>query len=265
MPWLDSITDPETRAYAAGKGWDRVDGDAAALSMFKAYQNLEKVRPAAPPASAAEYVFEGEHAPKFIETARNTALALKMPVDAAKQMVAAFAGYNKETTDAATLLAQQTLQQSSEKLKTTWGTDYDTKAAVATRGLEALGLTKEVTDAIGARLGVDKLMETAYDLGSKLGEAPMLKGSPTLTDTTPAMTRGQALAERNKLTSDPEFAAKIMAGDAEATKKLTDVSKAIVGTPDNWQAAPANFGREHDDQGKEKAVDYSRYDVKPAA
>jgi len=77
------------------------------------------------------------------------------------------------------------------------------------------------------------------------------------------MTRGEALEKRNKLVSDPVFFKRMTDDPQGAAAELAELAKAIVGTPEHWLRAPTAFGREHDLQGTEIAVDYSKHDVKP--
>ena len=271
MPWIDTL-DNDARAHAASKGWDRLDDAAAAQAILKSYRELERVRPAPPvvPLTPNEYVFDIKHAdgaeldPDFIGFVRSTAHELKMPVATAQELAKRLIGY-ADTAEASVVAATSTaLTEGLDKIKNAWGAEFDAKSAVFARGIEALGLEKEAQDALANAMGMDKLMEVGYNLGARMSEAPLLKGTPPVADKAIPMTRGQALEARNKLTSDPEFAKKLMDGNAEAIKQLEDISKAVLGDPNGtWQAPPANFGREHDDQGREKAVDYTRYDVKP--
>jgi len=137
-------------------------------------------------------------------------------------------------------------------LKTSWGADYEQKLDVAGRGLAAAGLPKEVVDSLITSMGVDKVMEIGHGLGTKMGEAQLHQGSTTV-DSKPATayTRETAIEERNKMMADKVFFEKWQAGDTEALKKFDDVTRAIVGTPESWQPAPENFGRQGDGHGTE--------------
>ena len=264
MPWTDTLSN-EDRAHAATKGWDRLDDAAAALAISKSYRELERIRPAPAevPKTAAEYKFnfgEGKNVDgEFVDFARGLALDLKLPVDAANTLATRLLTWGEAAEAAEATANAANLAAGQERLKSAWGAEYDNKTVVAARALEAMNLSKEIVDAIGAQIGVDKLMDTAYTLGTRMGEAPLLKGENVVDTPQTTMTRGDALKRRNELSTDAGFYKKYMEGDKEAVAEMDRVIKAIVGTPDNWQPAPAGFGREHDDFGKEKEVDYAKF------
>lgn len=250
MPWIDQL-DNDTRASAAAKGWDRLEGDAAAQAIFKSYQNLEKSRPSPDTIlstrAPTEYTFEGikygdkDPDPDAVAMVRQIASDLKLPPATARELATRlFASGHAEET-AQQQAAREAAQQAETRLKTTWGDKYEANTAVAANAFEALKLPKETIDALVTSMGVDKVMALGHDLGSRMGEAKLLSGGG-MTTTTP-MSREAALTERNRLMGDTEFGKKIMAGDSEALAKLDTVSRAILGDPSNPQRPPENFGR----------------------
>lgn len=251
MPWSDDL-DNDLRGYVANKGWDKLEGPAAAAAVAKSYRELERTRPEAPPRDASGYTFEGVALKEggvpdasFIEFARGLAAKLHLPVSAANTLATDLLAYGDSAEEAATNDLRTRIEEGTTRLKTSWGAEFDTKNAVAAKAFEAMGLPKETVDALVETLGVDKVMETGYTLGLKMDEAPMLRGDGNTMNTT-TYTRDTALSERNRLMGDSAFAKKIMDGDVESIKHLEDLSKAILGPPENWQAAPKNFGRTRD-------------------
>lgn len=262
MPWIDTL-DNDTRAAAAAKGWDRLDGDAAAQAIFKSYRNLESTRPAQDTIlslrNPTEYSFDGvkvgnaDASPEFISHVRQLATDLKLPPVVARDLATRLAAQLDSDTAAATAKATEAVTQSTERLKTTWGDKYEANTAVAANAFDALKLPKVNVDALIATLGVDKVMDMGFSLGSRMGEAKLLSGGSVTQTTT--MTREQALTERNRLTSDPAFGAKLMAGDAEAKQTLENVSRAILGDPNGqWSPPPENFGRTKENPNGEFAA-----------
>jgi hypothetical protein len=253
VPWIDTL-DNDTRAAAAAKGWDRLDGDAAAQAIFKSYRNLEQSRPSPDSVLSAraptEYSFDGikygdkDPEPGAVAFARELATDLKLPPATARELATRlFASGHAEET-AQQQAAREAMEQATARLKTNWGEKYEANTAVAANAFEKLALPKDTVDALISAMGVDKAMELGHTLGSRMGEAPLLTGG-SMSQTTP-MSREAALTERNRLTSDPAFAKKIMEGDAEAVKKLEDISRAIItdaNAPGGFVKHPENFGR----------------------
>lgn len=244
MAWTDSL-DNDTRAYAANKGWDRLEGDAGMQAVVQSYRNLERARPQieAPP---KEYTFEGIQAkPEILERARGIAIELKLPATAAATLAQRLVAEDTAATTAAETAAAKAIADSVARLDTAWGADKEARTGIAGRAFEALSLSKETVDALVTTLGVDKVMTMGYDLGTKMGEATLLKGS-TSVDNKPEviLDRTTAIAERAKMFNDKDWFDKWQAGDAAAVERFNKVTTAILGTPEKWEPAPENFGRQ---------------------
>lgn len=268
MAWHTELDDA-TRAYVTNKGWDKLEGDAAAQAIFKSYQVLEKARPdpaktlvipdasdaaataafyqkLGMPKTAAEYAFEGVEAESdLVDFVRDLAFKLHLPASAASDMAKSLIEFADTGDKEASEAAAKRLEDGTTALKTSWGDDYAARVATATNAFEALSLPKDSVDALISSLGVDKVMEMGYSLGSRMGEGNFLTGEGTVVTkpNTPPQTREQAIVERNRLMDDKAFAEKVANGDLESLKKINDLAHSIVGTPENWQRAPENFGR----------------------
>jgi len=262
MAWSDTLADDE-RGYIANKGWDKLTPEAAAGQIVKSYRELERMRPEPAP---KEYTFEGLKNPdgsapdtKVLDRVRSLATELKLPATSANLLATreladrAAAASTAETETAARIAA------SEAALKTTWGAEYDAKVAVATRGLTAAGMPKEEIDALIAVRGVDKVMAMGYDLGTKLGEAPLYQGSTTVDDKQNVpLTPATALAQRNAW--GKEFLDKWIANEPAAVEEYNRVTAAIIGgTAENYVPAPDNFGRQGDGRGIEIKPGDSRW------
>ena len=272
MPWTDEL-DNEVRAYAANKGWDRLDPQKAAISILGSYRELERTRPApvAPPPPSA-YTFDGvKNAdgsvpdPDFLGFVRQVASEQKLSVDAANTLAAQFIkwGDDAEATERAAQTARFT--EGETKLKAAWAADYDKNLDLSGKAFNALGLPKETIDALVQQVGVDTLMEQGLKLGRQMGEATFLTGESNVGDKVQVKrTAAEALVERNRLMGDAAFGKKFADGDPEAFKTIETLSREIVGTPENWREHPKDFGRTKEDVTGEN-YNWAAPATKPAA
>lgn len=254
--WTDAL-DNETRAYAANKGWDRLEPDAASQAMVKSYRELERMRPEPAP---KEYTFADVKAPdgsapkpEVIAQATAIATELKLPAAAATTLAQRLAADTHNAFTAAAEAETKRVTESVAALDKAWGANKEANTTVAGRAFEQLGLPKETVDALVSTLGVDKVMTMGFDLGTKMGESPMLKGSTTVDNKQEvALTRETALAERAKMFEDRVWFEKWANKEPEAVERFNRVTAAIVGDPNGqWSAPPENYGRQGDGQGTE--------------
>ena len=257
MAWHDALEN-DVRGYVANKGWDKLDGETAARSILQSYRNLESTRPAPPvvPKAPTEYTFDGVvgkdgKAPPdtLLGQVRDMAFDLKLPVEGAKALAVKMLGTQETAALAAEAAKVERMTVATGALKTAWGEDFETKNAVAQNAFEALKLSKEMVDHLIDSMGVDKVMQFGHDLGTRMGEAPLLRGEGGMGNTETTLTREQALVERNRLVNDPEFGKKVASGDREALAQMDKVTRAIITTPNapgGFTPAPRNFGRTYD-------------------
>jgi len=253
--WTDTL-DNDTRAYIASKGWDRLDGDAAAQAVVKSYREIDRMRPEAPPKSAAEYDFSSVKladgsAPDaaLLATLGSWALDLKLPVSAAPTLANHVLKLGADAEASEAQARTERLAAGETAIKGAWGAEYEAKSVLAQRAFEALGLDAETRATLATSLGFDKVMELGHGLGLKMGEAPLLKGEGM--EQKPTLSPAEAMQRRNAMTSDPVFGKRLMEGDPAALQELKDISAAVVGTQENWSRPPPNFNRYHDGMGHE--------------
>lgn len=283
MAYLDEL-DNDLRAAMASKGWDRLTDTQAAAVMAKSYVNLEKTRPdpartltlpaeASDPAwanvyqrlgapkDATGYSFDGvtfgdgtvPEAP-VLDFVRQTAAKYHMSVDAAKGFAQDYVASIETSRNASQTALTEKLTAGEASLRGEWKEDYDNRTAVAGRALGAIGLEKDVVDALVNTLGVDRTMKMGYDLGLKMGEPDLLKGDPGSLEnnvddpTKVTRTRDEAMRERNRLSNDTEFQEKVAKSDPAALKLIEVLTQQMVGTQDNWSSVPKGFGRTRDDK-----------------
>lgn len=227
MPWTDGLEDGE-RAIAVTKGWDRQEPEKAAANIFKSYRELEKSRP--DPARVVTLP-EKEDAPEWDEVFKRLEKPLTARETARRATDEAAAAELKNTNAAA--------QQAA--LDAEWGEDKEKRTFVAQKAAQAMGLDADGLKAWLELRGVDGAMKHLYALGQKMDEGALLRGNNV--PDTKTWTRETALAERNRLATDLAYGAKVAAGDKDAMELMETLTKAIIGTPDNWSPAPENFGR----------------------
>lgn len=265
--------DEEGRGYVANKGWDKLDPVAAAKNTVAAYRQLEKhmgmpadqiaVVPKDPsdprwadlyqrlgaPKDATGYVFDDVKSTKgatpeqdVIDFARAVATELHMPVGAAKTLVTRIMDFGDkyEAEDTAAVSARLGAQEA--ELRRNWGAAYDHNNFIANKAADALGMSKEVLQAVIASAGLDKTMEAFRQLGARMGEPEFLRGqggAGGLADPTAGMTRDQAVGRKAALMSDNAWAARFINGGAAEQKEMENLNRIIVGPETDYQ----HFGR----------------------
>ena len=100
-------------------------------------------------------------------------------------------------------------------LKTQWGADYDTRAALVDRAAEQFGMKQEHLDAFKTAMGPKAAMEFLYNIGSKIAVED--KTVPGMNGQQPgfAMTPDAAKAKIEQLKGDRDFAALFNSKDAK--------------------------------------------------
>lgn len=255
MPWTDAF-DNETRAYAASKGWDKLSDTDAVQTVFRSYRELERMRPEPAPKTAGEYDLSSLRnadgsAPdaELLDMVRDMAFELKLPLSSAKQLGERLIKVGTDAENVAAADAAQALKNGETALKGKWGAEFDKNSDLALKAFNALGLPKEVVDSMVTAAGLDKVYAVGHELGTRMGEAAFHQGGKDVGDKSEPLTRMSAIAERNRLMADRQFYEKFMSGDKEAKEHFDKVTAAILGTPDNWEAPPVNFGRTIENPG----------------
>ncbi len=109
--------------------------------------------------------------------------------------------------------AQERLAQQQQALKNEWGEAYERNDFYAGEAIRKLGWDQDKLKALTSAVGFDTAMKMFADLGSKVGEDNYVQGARPATG---PLTPAQAKSRIQQLTSDKEFAGKLMAGNADA-------------------------------------------------
>lgn len=189
------------------------------------------------PKDAAGYDLSAvKGSPEFIEHVRAVAVAHKMtPAQATAFATAQLAFQERQAATAAE--AQRAANGAAEaELRTAWGAEYDVNKFRATKAAEQLGLDAAALDAVGRTIGATKLMEQLRVLGSRMGEAELLRGGTTPTGGAgmPTYTQPEAIARLTSLKDDTApggWASRFAAGEAKAIEEAMHLNRIIVGQP----------------------------------
>ena len=231
--WHEGLDD-EQRAYVVSKGWDKLAPDAAAAAIAKSYRELDGLRGRSIVLPEKDEELDTVFKHPRLEAALTARETARRKADAA----------------AATALQTQRETEQQAALDAAWGADKEKRSFLASKAAEALGWDADTLKAMLNVRGIDKGMNDLYGLGTKMGEGALLRGSMSTEQPKTQMSRADALIERNRLMTDKNFGAQILSNDpevaAKAQKVLEEINTAIIGTPQNWQPAPRNFGRTHD-------------------
>lgn len=146
----------------------------------------------------------------------------------------------KSATDAQTAEFQKRSDKEMADLETEWGTNFDANTTIAQRAVkafipvppntppaEALKMRKDTMNKLEGALGTRFVMNFFKSIGEALGEHKFVDADGVVD--TGGMTVEAAKNEINLLKKDKEFGSKLMAKDAEATKKWGDLHRIAFG------------------------------------
>lgn len=259
---------PEEIGHLQNKGWDKKEPAIVAIEAARAHRAAESklgvaadqilklpkdmtdkdgMRPVwerlGAPKEAKDYDFssiekkgaDGAVAnAKLLDALRATSADLMLPKDHAAQIAA---GVQKHLDQVETdTLADKTAALATEKaeLAKNWGANAEANKFIATQAVQKLAVSmnktpQEMAKAITALEGVvgyKPVMEMFLAIGQKIGEDKFVRSDGV---TPGVMTVDQAKAEKQTLMADKEFGAKLLAGNAEAKKKMLALNTIIVG------------------------------------
>ena len=239
------------RAFVANKGWtgkhghmkaltsyqqleaamgaDKVvlpkEGDAASLAAYRAKMGV--------PETADKYDIktpEGADVSKeFLTAAKGWFHEHNIPAKDAQGLVDkwnAFVGEQMKGSAAGKLKASQDGLAEIEK---EWGKDVDVKKAAAQRAFKTFskeaGFEQSDLDTMEEAIGTSKMMKLWAAIGSGLAEARFVAGDGGATGS--GFTPEAARARLAQMNADPEFRAKIIAGNPQAMAERKAVIEAV--------------------------------------
>ncbi len=247
--WTEGL-DPEIRGHLQTKGWDKLPPATAAFEAAKAYRELEKFRgiPAEQiarlpkdandtetwaalnarlgvPLDKAAYAFEGAKDEALIAAMRDAVHAAGLRPDQAAALTVDVEKYltgTKATADEA-IKTQNAL--AAERLKASWGPNFDVNDAIAGRALAHLNMPADALAQIKASAGVDVTMEALLKLGQQLGEARHIQGQGSTEGG--VLSADQAQARLRDLGNDPQWMARWQAGGKAEIAQVEQYSRQI--------------------------------------
>lgn len=257
--WFGKL-DADLQSHITGRGWDKLDGGAAAAEAARSHMAAQKLIGVPPesvirlpkdatdpsyqgiydrvvgmgvPAKAEDYKLPATVSEADQEFVRAVALKYKLPEAAAQGLAADLRERGEGSTAAAANAAETTKAANQVALRTAWGGQYDQNAFSATRAAEGIGFTAEVLSAM-AGLPAEKYvanMNALLKLSQQLNEATILRGGNPVRDPTAGFTQEQARARLNQLRDDSAWAKKYLAGDADANAEFQKLTRIAVGMP----------------------------------
>lgn len=265
MSWFDGV-DAAALTGIAAKGWDKLEGDAAAKAIFSSYSGLEKLHGQS---SSADYVkladFTSQDATvskaawaklgvpenagaysldgmkfkdgsgfdsAFVEAARAAGLAAGLTKAQLEKFVGGMMPY-MEASEAADVAAAQTTRQSNEaELNGLWAEKAMANKYIANRAMDAVKSATGIdwSDALKALEGAPGGgYSKVMQLFKHLGD---MMGEGRFipagdTQTGRAFTAEQARQRLDSLMADDSWRARVVAGDIGALKERADLHAII--------------------------------------
>lgn len=244
--WYDSFND-DLKGYVQTKGFKGADG------VVESYRNFEKLigtsqdrilklptEATAPewkgiweklgvPKDAKEYGLAPAPGAdgKFAEWASKAFHEAGLTTAQAKAVAAKWDERQNATLSQRDSDYQAKVQVEESNLKREWGAAHPQNLEIAKRGQQAFGFDGDTIDQLEHVMGYEKTMKLMFNLGAKTGEAQFITGAKNGGGNFGEMqlTPAAARAEINVLKNDQAFVAKYLNRDAEALKKMENLSK----------------------------------------
>jgi len=251
--------DAETKGYAQNRGLDKKTAAEAFFEASKAHREAERLIGA--PANEMIRLPKDPNAPEWKDvykrlgvpgdekdydfstvkragdkplddalsaTLRQASLAGHLTKDGATQVAAQVVKHldgiesAKAADDAANLLKEKAA------LKANWGANEAANMVVARAAVTALGIKPETVSALEKVAGYAAVMEMFRNIGSKIGEDRFIQGGPNA-PAGGAMTRDQAVSEKEALKKDVAWRNRYLAGGVEEKRKMDSLDRIILG------------------------------------
>ena len=245
--WTEGL-DADTQALVAAKGWKDPAG------VLNSYRNLEKMlggeklpvpkspedkdawnslykvigRPDAPTGYELDKIpgIDAATAGKFAELAHANGLSA--------QAAQALAKFDLERTQTATTAAEEALAASiaadSDKLRQSWGANFDANKEAAARAFKHSGLSDQDLATLDRSLGHARTMELLSSFGRTMLESkPVGFGGAGEGGIGGFTTKEGAIAEINRMKADPATSKALFNRDPTQTQKLQALQRIAVG------------------------------------
>jgi hypothetical protein len=260
-----SALDAEHQTLVQSKGWDKLDGQAAAAAIAKAYRGSEQMRgglaagnvvelplPGADgtvdpvkakafwekvgtPKDATGYTFEGlAHKDgsaldaRYLDAARAAAAAANMPAHMARSFVEQMMGYQDDVALASAAKNSADIEANRRQLAHEWGADAARNKFIAGRAMDVLKdyLPLEAVSALESLPGVGYV--GINKLFAHLGE---LMGEARFVSgaSSGTMDKSQAQARLDTLMADTAWGARLSSGGAKELEEKSNLIRIIIG------------------------------------
>jgi hypothetical protein len=166
---------------------------------------------------------------EFLGAAKNWFHEANVPAKDAQKIVDAYNAWVGEQVKGVSVGKLKASEDGMNDIKKEWGKDADAKMAAAQRAFKTFskeaGIEQADLDTMEEAIGTAKMMKLWASIGSGLAEARFVAGD------TPGggshFTPEAARARLQQMNADPDFRAKIIAGDPKATAERKAVIDAV--------------------------------------
>lgn len=266
--WFDSF-EPEVKGHIQNRGWDKLDPAAAAQAAVKSYREAEAklgipqdrvlkfpkdvddveswkalyTRLGVPDDKADYKLGElkfgaGETLNEsFVNLMQDTASSAKLTPQQATAVTTAFMKFLDESDAAEETSVRNAAIQEGERLKASWGQNFDINNLIVNRVAGQMGIESEVLKTFSGVVGGEKVMEALLKIGKASGEARFITdgGNPNQ-----ILSADQAHARRAELmreiSADPTKARNYSTGVGPERKEMNDLLQIIVRANNAQQA-----------------------------
>ena len=180
-------------------------GDAAAQAKY--YEELGVPREAKDyDLSKVKFADGTEPDEAFSDMLRSTAHKLHIPSDAVPQLAADLIKFMESADSADAAERTATIEKGRADLKKNWGANFDQNLLVARNAARNLGIKPEAVAALEGVIGYPAVMEMLANVGGKIGEDTLIRGSAG--GGNGPMSREQAAAKIGELKGNSGWAAR---------------------------------------------------------
>lgn len=257
MAWFDGF-DEDGKAFVTSKGWNALEGDAAATAIATSYRELQKMhgglaagsavilpKPDADaetqgafwekvgaPKEKAAYKFDGialstgeSLEDGFVDAVREAALKARIPAQLLPEFVRQFVPYIEQEEKNGVLDAQNAVTASKAALEAEWGPNLAKNKFMAAQAMDTFGIKGETVTALENSMGYQWVMNHFKQLGEAMGEARFVPGGGH----SGVMTPEEARTELARLQNDDGFRQRWAAGGVAEIAMKTRLIKAMQG------------------------------------
>lgn len=251
----------ELLGHVQTAGWDKMKADEAARAAAKSHLEARKhigvpedriiklpgqgAKPEewnpvwtklGAPADKKEYDFAGikfgdgtDLDDGFKTFLRDQAAGMHLSKNAATDFAKSVVKWMDDSEAGEAVIRTAKINEEKGKLAQSWGNRTELNLQLAKRAAELLGFSKEAIDAMEGQAGYATVMQNFLAAAPKLGEDIFIGGKGG--GGNGVITREQALARKQALMSDKEWAGRLLAGGEKERQELEALAAIEVGGP----------------------------------